>query len=510
MSSVLSDPAALAGHREQLIEERDPRRRVVAVCAGTGCRAQGALDVVDALRAEVAARGAHDQLAIRATGCLGFCQSSPLLVQQPEGTIYRHAGVSDVADIVDAALNGAVVEQLLHTDAESERACRTEHEIPFYRAQQRLLLGASGLLDPTSIDDSIALGGYSAFVKALELGPEAVLEQVKRSGLRGRGGAGFPTGRKWEACRRADGDLKYVVCNADEGDPGAFMDDALLEGDPHSVIEGMLIGAYAIGARDGYVYVRQEYPVAVDRITRAIEQARGLGLLGEHVLGSDFSFDFRVIRGGGAFVCGEESADDGLARGPPRRAAPAAALPGGSRPVGSTHQRQQRRDVGQRPAHRPERGRLVPRHRHREVHGHQGLLAGRQGDQHRPRRGADGHHAARDRLRHRRRHPGGQGVQGGADRRPVRRLPARRQARPPGGLRHARRRGLHDGLRRHDRDGRGHLHGRRRQVLPALPRLRVVRQLHLVSRGASPPSRAACGHHGRSRLPPTRSSSPRR
>ncbi len=308
MSPVLADPAELAGRRETLIAERDPRRRVIAVCAGTGCRAQGALDVVDALRAEVEARGAAGELEVRATGCLGFCQSSPLAVLQPEGTVYRHVAVGDAAEVVDKALRGDVVEQLLYTHAESERACRTAQEIPFYRGQQRLLLGASGLLDPTSIDDYIALGGYAALVEALETGPGAVLEEVKRSGLRGRGGAGFPTGRKWEACRTAEGDRKYVVCNADEGDPGAFMDDALLEGNPHSVLEGMIIGAYAMGAREGHVYVRQEYPVAVERITRAIAQAREAGLLGESILGSGFSFDLRVSRGGGAFVCGEESA----------------------------------------------------------------------------------------------------------------------------------------------------------------------------------------------------------
>ncbi len=171
-----------------------------------------------------------------------------------------------------------------------------------------MLLRDNGLLDPTSIDDYIALGGYSALARALEMGPEAVLEEVKRSGLRGRGGAGFPTGRKWEACRKAHGELKYVVCNADEGDPGAFMDDALLEGNPHSVLEGMIIGALAMGAREGHVYVRQEYPVAVERITRAIEQARELGLLGEAILGSELCFDVQVSRGGGAFVCGEASA----------------------------------------------------------------------------------------------------------------------------------------------------------------------------------------------------------
>jgi NADH:ubiquinone oxidoreductase subunit F (NADH-binding)/(2Fe-2S) ferredoxin/Pyruvate/2-oxoacid:ferredoxin oxidoreductase delta subunit len=306
MSAVLTDPAALAQRREALVAERDPGRKVIAVCAGTGCRAQGALQVVDALRAVVAERGAG--LEIRATGCLGFCQGSPLLTVHPGGVVYGGASVDDAAEIVEKTLLGEVVVRLLCTDAETETPCRTQEDLPFYRGQRRLLLGDSELLDPTSIDDYIALGGYAALARAFDLGPEAVLDEVKRSGLRGRGGAGFPTGRKWEACRKAEGELKYVVCNADEGDPGAFMDDALLEGNPHSVLEGMIIGAYAMGAREGHVYVRQEYPVAVERITRAIEQARSIGLLGESILGSDHSFDLRVSRGGGAFVCGEASA----------------------------------------------------------------------------------------------------------------------------------------------------------------------------------------------------------
>jgi NADH:ubiquinone oxidoreductase subunit F (NADH-binding)/(2Fe-2S) ferredoxin/Pyruvate/2-oxoacid:ferredoxin oxidoreductase delta subunit len=306
MSAVLTDPAALAQRREALVAERDPGRKVIAVCAGTGCRAQGALQVVDALRAEVAERGAG--LEIRATGCLGFCQGSPLLTVHPGGVVYGGASVDDAAEIVEKTLLGEVVVRLLCTDAETETPCRTQEDLPFYRGQRRLLLGDSELLDPTSIDDYIALGGYAALARAFDLGPEAVLDEVKRSGLRGRGGAGFPTGRKWEACRKAEGELKYVVCNADEGDPGAFMDDALLEGNPHSVLEGMIIGAYAMGAREGHVYVRQEYPVAVERITRAIEQARSIGLLGDSILGSDHSFDLRVSRGGGAFVCGEASA----------------------------------------------------------------------------------------------------------------------------------------------------------------------------------------------------------
>ncbi|MCX6363070.1 MAG: SLBB domain-containing protein [Actinobacteria bacterium] len=309
MTAKLADPGALARYRDALGDLRSPRQEVIAVCVGTGCRANGAIAVYEALRAKVEALGAVREVEARATGCQGFCQGGPLLLLVPEGIVYEHVRIEDVSEIVEkTVLGGEIVERLLCVDSATNLQCRRDEEIPFYRHQQRLLLRDNGLLDPTSIDDYIALGGYSALSRALEMGPVAVLEEVKRSGLRGRGGAGFPTGRKWEACRNASGDLKYVVCNADEGDPGAFMDDALLEGNPHSVLEGMIIGALAMGAREGHVYVRQEYPVAVERITRAISQARELGLLGEAILGSELYFDVQVSRGGGAFVCGEASA----------------------------------------------------------------------------------------------------------------------------------------------------------------------------------------------------------
>jgi NADH-quinone oxidoreductase subunit F len=309
MTAKLADPGALTSYRDSLRAAASPAQGVVAVCVGTGCRANGAIAVHEALRAELEARDVVRRVEARATGCLGFCQGGPLVLLLPEGIVYQHVGVEDVPEIVEKSVVGSgIVERLLYVDPATELQCVKEEEMPFYRQQQRVLLRDNGLLDPASLDAYIALGGYSALARALEMGPAAVLEEVKRSGLRGRGGAGFPTGRKWEACRKAEGDLKYVVCNADEGDPGAFMDDALLEGNPHSVLEGMIIGAYAMGAREGHVYVRQEYPVAVERITRAIEQARELGLLGEAILGSDHGFDLRVSRGGGAFVCGEASA----------------------------------------------------------------------------------------------------------------------------------------------------------------------------------------------------------
>ncbi len=303
-----ADAAALERHRRRLADAV-PAGPGVAVCGGTGCRAQGAMQVHEALRADLAARGAGREVTLRATGCHGFCERGPLVLVSPEGVLYQRVRPKDAAEIVTTTvLGGGVVERLLYVDPVSGERHRTEAGIPFYAGQRRLVLRDNGRLDPTAIDDAIALGAYAALVRAFETGPEAVLEEVKRSGLRGRGGAGFPTGRKWESCRDAPGDLRYVVCNADEGDPGAFMDRSVLEGNPHSVLEGMLIGAYAIGASQGYVYVRQEYPLAVEHLGVAIEQARESGLLGEDILGSGLSFDVRIKRGGGAFVCGEETA----------------------------------------------------------------------------------------------------------------------------------------------------------------------------------------------------------
>ena len=309
MSVRLSDPAALAHHRGSAIAARAAQQRVVAVCGGTGCRAQGAMEVLASLRAEVQARGVDAVVSMRATGCHGFCERGPLVLLLPEGTLYQHVRVADTGEIVEKTLvGGEVLERLLCDDPATGLRHAREVDVPFYAHQQRIVLADTGERDPTSIDDYIALGGYSALVSALEMGPESVLEEVKRSGLRGRGGAGFPTGRKWEACRAASGDLKYVVCNADEGDPGAFMDRSILEGNPHAVIEGMIIGALAMGARQGFIYVRQEYPLAVEHLRVALSQARERGLLGDGILGSDLSFDLQVSRGGGAFVCGEASA----------------------------------------------------------------------------------------------------------------------------------------------------------------------------------------------------------
>ena len=307
----IQSPGDLARLRDALRSERDPERACITICAGTGCQAYGVSRVIEAFEEEVAARGLADQVDILATGCHGFCERGPVVVIKPEGIFYQRMQVKDVAEVVEETIvNGKVVERLLYLDPKTDEKLVHEHDVPFYKLQQREILSMNGFINPTSIEDYIAVGGYAALVKALhEMAPGEIIEAVKNSGLRGRGGAGFPTGRKWEGCRKAEGDIKYVICNADEGDPGAYMDRSVMEGNPHSVLEGMIIGAYAIGDRcEGYIYVRNEYPLAVKNAELALEAARGYGLLGENVAGSGFDFDVQIRRGGGAFVCGESSA----------------------------------------------------------------------------------------------------------------------------------------------------------------------------------------------------------
>jgi len=247
---------------------------------------------------------------VRATGCHGFCERGPLVVIRPESIFYQRVSVEDVLEIIsETVLKGNIIDRLLYTDPNTGKKVIYEHEVPFYRKQKRLVFGNNGYIDPAIIDDYLAVGGYAALSKALfRMSPEEVIEEVKKSRLRGRGGGGFPTGIKWEACRRAKGDTKYIICNADEGDPGAYMDRSLIEGNPHSVLEGMIIGAYAIGGHQGYIYIRNEYPLAVKNVEIAIKQAEEYGLLGNDILGSGFDFSIRINRGGGAFVCGESSA----------------------------------------------------------------------------------------------------------------------------------------------------------------------------------------------------------
>ncbi len=306
----LRTPQELSEYREGLAARGAAERPCVSVCAGTGCLASGAREVIEAFRAEIEAQGLAAGVEIRGTGCPGFCERGPVVVLQPGGICYLEVTPEDVPEIVTRSLGeGEVVTRLLFEDpATGERVVR-EGDIPFYRHQHRLLLGQNIRIDSRSLDDYLAIGGYAALPKALvSLSPEEVIEEDKRSNIRGRGGAGFPAGRKWEGARHAPGDTRYVIVNADEGDPGAFMDRALLEGNPFSILEGLTIGGYAVGAREGYIYVRQEYPLAVENVTRAIAKAEEYGLLGEDILGSGFDFTVKVHRGAGAFVCGESSA----------------------------------------------------------------------------------------------------------------------------------------------------------------------------------------------------------
>jgi len=281
------------------------RRLEVLVCSGTACLSSGSEAVKRALLEAISAHGIADEVRIVETGCMGPCELGPVMLVYPEGTFYVKVRPEDAEEIVvEHFLKGRPVQRLLW--AEGAPAPR---EIPFFARQKKVVLANCGIIDPEEIEEYIAAGGYEALGKALaEMSPDEVIEEIKRSGLRGRGGAGFPTGVKWELVRKAPGSEKYVICNADEGDPGAFMDRAILEGDPHAVLEGMAIAAYAVGAKRGYIYVRAEYPLAIQRLKRAISQAREYGLLGDDIFESGFSFDVELRMGAGAFVCGEETA----------------------------------------------------------------------------------------------------------------------------------------------------------------------------------------------------------
>ncbi len=310
----INSPAELESFRKEILSKKDPDKPCIAVCTGTGCIALGASSVVKALKDEIKKQGLENKVEvkvdIRETGCPGFCERGPIIVIYPEETCYLQVQPGDAEEIITQTILGKkVIDRLLYVDPITKKKSVEESEIPFYKNQKRLLIGNNIKLDPKSIEDYIGLGGYSALAKTFfEMTPEQVIGEVKDANLRGRGGAGFPAGRKWEFTRNNPGETKYVVVNADEGDPGAFMDRALLEGNPHAVLEGLLIGAYAIDAHEGYIYVRQEYPLAVKNVTIAIEQAEEYGFLGKNILGSGFDFTIKVHRGAGAFVCGEETA----------------------------------------------------------------------------------------------------------------------------------------------------------------------------------------------------------
>lgn len=306
----IKSPEELEKVRQEILSPRDPSKPCISICAGAGCLASGAGEVIAAFKAEIEKQGLKTAVDTKGTGCPGFCERGPVVVIYPEEICYLQVKPEDVSEIVlETLMEKKVVDRLLYVEPSTGEKATRESDIPFYKHQERINLCNNIKIDPKSIDDYLAIGGYSALAKVLfQMTPGQVLEEVKKSNLRGRGGAGFPTGRKWEGSRNAPDPIKYVIVNADEGDPGAFMDRALLEGNPHSILEGLAIGAYAIGAREGYIYVRQEYPLAVENVTIAIKQALEYGFLGKNILGSGFDFTVKVHQGAGAFVCGESTA----------------------------------------------------------------------------------------------------------------------------------------------------------------------------------------------------------
>ncbi|MGD9249075.1 MAG: NADH-ubiquinone oxidoreductase-F iron-sulfur binding region domain-containing protein, partial [Desulfobacteraceae bacterium] len=300
---------------KKLKADRAPRtafedKTYLLICGGTGCHATGSIKVMDVLQKELDDKGLQEKVEIVETGCNGFCAMGPIMVVHPGDIFYQKIKLDDIAKIVDEHLiNGTPVKKNLYKDPATKKLIPSLNDIPFFSHQQAVSLRNKGLINPESIEDYICRDGYLGAAKALlEMTPEQIIEEMKISGLRGRGGAGFPTGIKWFFASQSKSDVKYVLCNADEGDPGAFMDRSILEADPHAVVEGMVIAAKAINATKGYVYARTEYPLAIKRLQMAIDASKECGLLGENILGSGFSFDIEIYQGAGAFVCGEETA----------------------------------------------------------------------------------------------------------------------------------------------------------------------------------------------------------
>ena len=293
---------------EDKISGKDGKRHIV-LCGGTGCLSSNSAEIRHRFMELLKEKGLDDKATVNQVGCFGFCSQGPFVKIFPEDTLYRMVSIDDVDEIIESDIrNGVVVERLLYEDPVTHQKISKQDEITFYKKQRRVALHGCGVIDPEDINEAIGMGAFQGLKKALSMTSQEVIDEVLASGLRGRGGGGFPTGRKWQFAYGSKGDEKYVVCNGDEGDPGAFMDRSILEGNPLGVIEGMMIAGYAIGAKNGYFYVRAEYPTAVMRLRKAIKQARELGLLGENILGTGFSFDCHLRLGAGAFVCGEETA----------------------------------------------------------------------------------------------------------------------------------------------------------------------------------------------------------
>ncbi len=286
--------------------------KIVKICCGTGCVSSGALKVHEKLSEFIKAENLSDKVLLKKTGCHGLCERGPIIVFGDDEILYQTVGKRNLEDdarlLLKTIQDGTIAENLLYKDDDKAKRYVSPRDIPFYAGQTRIVLSQNGIIDPEDIEEYISLGGYQAVHKALKADPMEIIDWIEKSGLRGRGGGGFPTGTKWRSCRDASGEPRYVIANGDEGDPGAFMDRSLMEGNPHAVIEGMIIGGYAVGSSQGFIYVRDEYPLAVQRLLMAIDKAREYGLLGSNIFNSGFNFDIKIFRGGGAFVCGESTA----------------------------------------------------------------------------------------------------------------------------------------------------------------------------------------------------------
>ena len=308
--SILNSPAELEKLRKSILSKRDAEKTCIAICGGTSCSSLDNQKIVSAFKKEISKPALKAKVDIRETGCHGLCEKGPIVIIYPEGICYVEVTPKDVPEIVSqTVVEKKVIERLVYTDPDSGQKAVHEHEIPFYKNQMRLLTSNNSKIDPRNIEDYLAAGGYSALTKVLlNMPPEQVINEIKESGLRGRSGGGFPAGRKWEAGRKAEGDTKYIICNCHEGDPGAFVDRRIMEGNPHSILEGMIIGAYAIGANEGYIFVGDEFPLTVENTEIAIKQAEDYGLLGKNILGSGLNLTIKINIDGGGYVCGESTA----------------------------------------------------------------------------------------------------------------------------------------------------------------------------------------------------------
>ena len=380
-------------------------RSHVLVCGGTGCTSSGSQRIRERLEKEIAANGLSEEVGVVKTGCFGLCALGPIMIVYPEGTFYSMVQEDDIPEIVsEHLLKGRVVTRLLYDETTKTDKIIPLNETNFYKKQHRVALRNCGVINPENIDEYIGTGGYEALgIVLTEKTPQDVIQILLDSGLRGRGGAGFPTGLKWKFAAANDADQKYVCCNADEGDPGAFMDRSILEGDPHAVLEAMAIAGYAIGASQGYIYVRAEYPIAVKRLEIAINQAREYGLLGKNIFDSGFDFDIELRLGAGSVRLRRGDGPHDVHRREQGRAPPETAVPGIERPLPEADHPEQRGDLCEHPADHRQRPGMVRVHGDREFQGDKSVRPGRQDPQYRTCRGAHGDNAPRDRRGDRRR-----------------------------------------------------------------------------------------------------------